>query len=86
MTVLKNIRKHIDGQDDTLKYELLTKLKEVLDTEYPITEPASKIKEEVVSGQDEGEANKVNYSKLKAEVPKAEIDDISRIQTVYVAR
>ena len=34
LTVLKNIRKYIDGQEDTLKYELLSKLQKVLDTEY----------------------------------------------------
>ena len=32
LTVLKNLRKHIDGQEDyTLQYELLSKLKKVLD-------------------------------------------------------
>ena len=36
LTVLKNIRKYIDGQEDTLKYELLSKLPKVLDTEYSI--------------------------------------------------
>ena len=34
--------------------------------------------EEVVSKQDEGEANKVNNIKLKVEIPKAEIDDVSK--------
>ena len=29
LTVLKNLRKHIDGQEDTLKYELLSKLQKV---------------------------------------------------------
>ena len=86
LTVLKYIRKHIDGQEDTLKYELLSKLQKVLDTEYSITEPAVKVKEEVVSEQNEEEANKVNNIKLKVEVPKAEIDDVSKIKPVYVAR
>ena len=86
LTVLKNIRKYIDGQEDTLKYELLSKLSKVLDTEYSITEPAVKVKEEVVSEQNEEEANKVNNIKLKVEVPKTEIDDVSKIKPVYVAR
>ena len=30
LTVLKNIRKYIDDQEDTLKYELLSKLQKVL--------------------------------------------------------
>ena len=51
LTVLQNIRKYMDGQEDTLKYELLSKLQKVLDTEYSITEPAVKVKEEVVSEQ-----------------------------------
>ena len=79
LTVLKNLRKHIDGEEGTLKYELLGNLKKVLDTEYPITEPVVKVKEEVVSEQNEREANKVNNIKLKVEVPKTEIDDVSKI-------
>ena len=88
LTVLKNIRKYIDGQEDTLKYELLSKLQKVLDTEYSITEPAVKVKvkEEVVNEQNEKEANKVNNIELKVEVPKTEIDDVSKIKPVYVAR
>ena len=86
LTVLKNIRKYIDGQEDTLKYELLSKLQKVLDTEYSITEPAVKVKEEVVNEQNEEEANKVNNIELKVEVPKTEIDDVSKIKPVYVAR
>ena len=81
MTVLKNIRKYIDGQEDTLKYELLSKLQKVLDTEHSSTEPAVKVKQEVVSEQNEGEANKVNNIKLKVN-----IDDASKIKPVYVAR
>ena len=86
LTVLKNLRKHTDGQEDTLKHELLSKLQKVLDIEDYITEPAAKVKEEVVREQNEGEANKVNNIKLKVEVPKAEIDDVSKIKPVYVAR
>ena len=71
---------------NTLNYELLSKLQKVLDTGYFIIEPAVKVKEEVVSEQNEGEANKVDNIKLKVEVPKAEIDDISKINPVYVAR
>ena len=63
-----------------------SKLQKVLNTEYPITEPAVKVKEEVVSVQNEGEANKINNIKLKVEVPKTEIDDVSKIKPVYVAR
>ena len=33
----------------------------------------------MVSEQNEGEANKVNNIKLKVEVPKTEIDDVSKI-------
>ena len=79
LTVLKNIRKHMDGQEDTLKYELLNKLQKVLDTEYSITEPAVKVKQEMVSEENEGEANKVNDIKLKVEVQKAEIYDVSKL-------
>ena len=86
LTVLQNIRKYLDGQEDTLKYELLSKLQKVLDTEYSITEPAVKVKEEVVNDQNEEEANKVNNIELKVEVPKTEIDDVSKIKPVYVAR
>ena len=67
------------------KYELPSKLQKVLDTEYSITEPAVKVKEEVVSQQNEGEAKEVNNSKSKVEVSKAEIDDGSKIKPVYVA-
>ena len=37
LTVLKNTGKHIDSQEDTLKYEVLSKLQKVLDTEYSFT-------------------------------------------------
>ena len=67
-------------------YPLLSKLQNVLHTEYSITEPAVKVKQEVVSEQNEGEANKVNNIILKLEAPKAEIDDVSKIKPVYVAR
>ena len=67
LTVLKVIRMHIDGQEDTLKYELVGKLQKVLDTEYSITEPVVKVKQEVVSEQNEGEAKKVNNNKLKSQ-------------------
>ena len=40
----------------------------------------------MVSEQNEGEAMNVNNIKLKVEVPKAEIDDVSKIKPVYVAR
>ena len=40
----------------------------------------------MVSEQNEEEANKVNNIKLKVEVPKTEIDDVSEIKPVYVAR
>ena len=53
---------------------------------YSITEPAVKVKEEVVNEQNEEEANKVNNIELKVEVPKTEIDDVSKIKPVYVAR
>ena len=68
------------------KYELPSKLQKVLDTEYSITEPAVKVKEDRVSQQNEGEPKEVNNSKSKVEVPKAEIDNGSKIKPVYVAR
>ena len=64
LNVSKNLRKHIDGQEGTLKYELLSKVKKALYAEYPVTEPAVKVKEEVVSEQDEREANKVSNVKI----------------------
>ena len=58
------------------------------DTEYSITKPAVKVKEEVVSEQNEREANNINNIKLKVKVKvsKAEIDDVCKIKLVYMAR
>ena len=52
--------KSMDGQEDTVKYDLLGNLKKVLGTEYATAEVQVKKDVDSHSGQDEGDGKKVN--------------------------